>query len=86
MMKMNTKMCCGMSCCKHEVKLLKVKDDYVASVSPDILKNFSTPLILITPILSKNYFPFSHFQFSQEDHAPPGKIIDRLSFIKSFLI
>ena len=75
-----------MSCCKHEVKLLKVKDDFVSSAFQNVQKNFSSPIVLISQVLSENYFPVPHFQFSQSDHAPPGKIIDRLSFIQSFLI
>jgi hypothetical protein len=79
-------MCCGKNCCKHEVKLLKVKDAFVSSVSQAIPKNFCSSLLVTIPIVSQNYFPCSHFLFSEDDHAPPGKIIDRLSFIQSFLI
>ena len=86
MKEMKGNMCCSNSCCKHEVKLLKVHDDFVSSVSFSLPRNFSPSVTLITPGLSKNNFLFSHFLFSEDDHAPPGKIVDRLSFIQSFLI
>jgi hypothetical protein len=75
-----------MSCCKHEVKLLKVKDDFVSSGSFSLPKIFSPAIILIAPTLSENYFSFNSSPFLKDDHAPPGNTIDRLSFIQSFLI
>jgi len=86
MMKASSKMCCNSGCCKQEVKLLKVKDDFVSASFQKAERFDSAPVTLMAPTFSKSNAEFSHVLFSEDDHAPPGKIIDRLSFIQSFLI
>ena len=89
MKRMKSNSCCTTGkkdCCEKRVTILRVKDDFVSSPAFSVQKSFTAPIVLFAEPVSKNHFPLPNFLFSEDDHAPPGKILDRLSFIQSFLI
>ncbi|HYV92365.1 MAG TPA: hypothetical protein VE978_11295 [Chitinophagales bacterium] len=93
-MKMNSeikmKSCCSMmnkNCCeKKEVKLLKVKDDFISNAFVKIDRHIS--LFTEIPVL----FTMSYSEANSSsvnflrDHSPPGRSYDLLSFIRIFRI
>jgi hypothetical protein len=89
MMEMKMASCCNKEskgCCEREVKLLKLKDDFVSTSSFSLQKYFSAPLILSEPPVSKDISSRTLFVYSTTNISPPGESQDRLAFIQSFLI
>ena len=81
--------CCSKEskgCCEREVKLLKLKDDFVSTSCFSIQKYFATPIILLEPPVSKDFPGHTFFIYSLNDISPPGEMNERLALIQSFLI
>ena len=85
--KMRVNTCCDdKDCCTHEVKLIKVSDDFVSSPTLKISQTFS--LIAVVPPVTETFSPHASFSLTNREagHSPPLRTAERLSFIQSFLI
>jgi hypothetical protein len=89
MKEMKSKMCCSRSnadCCQKEVKLLKLKDDFVSPQNQKIARPLEFAFISFSPLLTETHFNLSEKVMVADDHAPPLSATDRLTLIQSFLI
>ena len=83
------KSCCTpsqKSCCEKEVKLLKIKDDFLSSSHQQTIKVFSTIALFIQDHEKASETLSNPGYIVLSAHAPPCSPYDILPFVQSFLI
>ena len=89
MKEMKSKSCCSRNnadFCQKEVKLLKLKDDFVSQQNQKIVKPLQFFFADSDPqlILYRCYVPYN--PIATDEHAPPLSALGELSFLQTFLI
>lgn len=89
MKEMKAKMCCSnkqKDCCEKEVKLLKLKDDFVSPQNQKIVRPLEFSFFSFSPLFAETYFTVQEKVVVTNDLPPPRSTIERLILIQSFLI